>query len=274
MKIFLGPAGNCISAKGEGTEASFKRLAELRLNAQEIEFVQQVFMKRDAAQKAGEAARANGIRLSVHAPYYINLCSLEKPKFEASKKRIRDSLDRAEAMGASGPVAVHPGFFQKRGKEECMQAVVEAGKELAGEFPKAILGFETTGKHSAFGSFEETLETCKKINKKNCVPVVDFSHIYARNMGRIDFGAVLDKYLSYGYADLACHFSGINYSEKGELNHLPVASNKPPFSELVSELEKRSGKFGIVHIICESPLLEKDCVEMKKELERQGLELG
>ncbi len=274
MKIFLGPAGNCMSTKGEGTQASFKRLAELGLNAQELEFVQQVYLKHDAAKAVGEAARESGIRLSIHAPYFINLCSLEKPKVEASKRRIRDSLDRAEAMAALGPVAVHPGFFQKRSAQECMEAVVEAGIELASEYPRAVLGFETTGKHSAFGSFGETLEACRRIGLRNCVPVVDFSHLYARNGGRIDFGEVLDTYLSCGNRDLASHFSGINFNEKGERNHLPVSSNQPPFSELVTALKERGGKLGSVQIICESPLLEEDCLVMKKELERQGLGLG
>jgi deoxyribonuclease-4 len=274
MRIFLGPAGNCASAKELATAGSLKRLAELGLNAQELEFVQQVYLKHDAAVELGGISRDLGVRLSIHAPYFINLCSLEPEKIAASKKRISDSLDRAEALAAQGAVAVHPGFFQKRPAGECMAAVVEAGKELAASYPKAILGFETTGKHSAFGSFDETLEVCKAVGRKNCVPVVDFAHLYARQMGEIDFAAVLDKLLAYGHADLYCHFSGINFSEKGELNHLPISSNKPPFGELVKELKKRAGKFSDIQLICETPLLEADCLVMKEEIERQGLKLG
>src|SRR3989344_7588738 len=244
------------------------------LNAQELEFVQSVYLKHDTAVELGGVSRDLGIRLSIHAPYFINLCTLEAEKLAASQKRISDSLDRAEALEAQGAVAVHPGFFQKRSKEECMAAVVDAGKELASAFPKAILGFETTGKHSAFGSFDETLEVCKAVGRKNCVPVVDFAHLYARQMGKIDFAATLEQLLAYGHSNLYCHFSGINFSEKGELNHLPIASNKPPFADFVGELKKRSSKFGNIQLICETPLLESDCVVMKSELARQGLKLG
>ncbi len=274
MKIFLGPAGNAASSKEPGTAGSFKRLAELGLNAQELEFVQSVYLKHDAAVELGGVSRDLGIRLSIHAPYFINLCSLEPEKVAASKKRIADSLDRAEALAAQGAVAVHPGFFQKRSKEECLQAVVDAGLELSSAYPKAILGFETTGKHSAFGSFDETLEVCRQIGHANCVPVVDFAHLYARQMGKIDFAAVLDKLLAFGHSNLYCHFSGINYSDKGELTPLPMASNKPPFGGLVAELKKRSGKFNNIQLICETPLLEADCMVMKNEIERQGLKLG
>ena len=95
MKLFIGPAGDCLATKGQGPAASYARLKSLGLNAQEMEFVQQVYMTRDAAAAAGVAARENGIHLSIHAPYYINLCSEEPEKLAASKKRIADSLEAA-----------------------------------------------------------------------------------------------------------------------------------------------------------------------------------
>ncbi len=68
----------------------------------EVEFVQGVRMTREAAMDAGEVARELGVRLSVHAPYFINLCSEEKEKVEASLSRLQESLDRGgEAMGAT-----------------------------------------------------------------------------------------------------------------------------------------------------------------------------
>ncbi|MBI3588119.1 TIM barrel protein [Candidatus Micrarchaeota archaeon] len=274
LKLYLGPAGYCASAKEGGALGSFMRLNELGLNAQELEFVQQVYLKRDAAVEVGRQAAERKIRLSIHAPYFINLCSQEKEKLAASKKRIADSLDRAEALQAEGPVVVHPGFFQKRPESECMQAVVDACFEFSAAYPRVVLGLETTGKHSAFGSLAEILETCSRVGRKNVVPVVDFAHIYARNNGRIDFGAVLDEFLSYGYTSLSAHFSSINFSEKGELNHLPISENKPPFAPLAAELKKRSSKFDSVHLICESPLLEDDCARMKAIIEEEGLKLA
>jgi hypothetical protein len=36
----------------------------------------------------------------------------------------------------------------------------------------------------------------------------------------------------------------------------------------------REFKLVVVHVICESPLLENDCLVMKAELERQGMALA
>lgn len=274
MKLFIGPAGDCAATKGKGAAASFAHLERIGLNAQELEFVQQVYLKHDAAVEVGKAAVARGVHVSIHAPYYINLCTLDAEKLAASKKRIADSLDRAEALQAPGPIAVHPGFFQGQDKQVCFDAVVDACVELSEKFPKALLGLETTGKHSAFGSFKEVLEVCKASKRRNVVPVVDFAHVYARNNGKIDFGAVLDEFLSYGHRELYSHFSGIAFGEKGEKNHLPVSSNSPPFEELARELKKRESKFSKVAVVCESPLLEQDALVLKKIAEKNGFSLA
>ncbi len=97
-RVFLGPAGIPIGAKerkrSAGTIDGIRYVREVGLNAMEVEFVQGVKMSREAAQEAGEVARELGVRLSVHAPYFINLCSEEKEKVEASIARLEESLDR------------------------------------------------------------------------------------------------------------------------------------------------------------------------------------
>lgn len=270
-RFFTGPAGNCLSVKGEGTLASFNKLVELGLNLQEIEFVHQVYMKPPDAKQAGVWAAERGIKLSIHAPYYVNLCSTDSAKLAASKKRVGDSLDRAEEMGARGAVAVHPGFLQGRKGEECLPIIVAACKELSSAYPKANLGLETTGKHSAFGSFEEVLAVCKAVGRNNCVPVVDFAHLFARNGGKIDYGTVLDRLLEFGHTHLHSHFSGIAFTAAGEANHLPLSSQHPPFAPLAQEFKKRASKFSEVSIVCESPLMEQDALVIKRMLEKKGL---
>lgn len=98
-KIYLGTAGIPLSAKGKSTVEGVKKVKELGLNAMEVEFVQGVKMSIEKAKELGEVAKTIGVRLSVHAPYYINLCSEEKEKIEASKNRILETATRAEAMG-------------------------------------------------------------------------------------------------------------------------------------------------------------------------------
>lgn len=262
--IFLGPGGNCISAKEAGTIGSLKRLIELKLNAQEIEFVRNVFMKEKEAKEVRTFAEENGIKLSVHASYFINLCSEEKKKVEDSKKRILEALERGEQMGAS-VVLFHPGFFGRLSREKAFEMVVEACSELSDFAENTLLGLETTGKHSAFGSLEENIEVCKRVKKT--VPVIDWAHLYARNGGSIDFEKIFEKIKPLGLKHVHSHFSGIAFTSKGEKNHLPISEGGPDFRSLAREVLKQ--KIGIT-IISESPLLENDSLLMKKVFMEEG----
>ena len=111
MQIFLGPAGIPISAKG-GTKEGIKKVKELGLHAMEVEFTHGVNMKNELAREVSQVREETGIKLSVHAPYFINLASQDPEKIKASKQRILQSCERAHYMGAS-PVVFHPGYYGK-----------------------------------------------------------------------------------------------------------------------------------------------------------------
>ncbi len=172
-----------------------------------------------------------GIILSVHAPYYINLASDEKEKFVASKKRILDACERAQAMGAQN-VTFHAGFYQKRTHEETYQliktALLDLKKAVAHKRWQVRLCPEVTGKPSQFGSLEELLRLGQDTG---CGLTVDFSHLYARQQGEIDYGRILDKLPKKFHA----HFSGIEYGDKGERKHIRTTEKffKPLFEILI-----------------------------------------
>ncbi len=227
-----------------------KWLHDNGLNAMEVEFVHGVNMSMETAKKLSDLASHLDIKLSVHAPYYINLCNPEKR--EASMKRIIDSAKRAKMFG--GITVFHPGFYGKFSKEECANFVAEACKEMS----DYLLGPETTGKLSQFGTLDELLEISRKV--ENCVPVIDFAHIFARNQGKIDYEEILDKMKKFGH--IHAHFSGINFGPKGEINHEPIG--RPDFVPLAKLLKKKRID---ITIICESPLLEEDALKMKRILD-------
>ena len=77
------------------------------------------------AKRVGAEAKKQGIKLSVHAPYYINLASKEKIKIQQSKKRILDSCERMHHMGG-GPVVFHPSYFGGQDREKVFQITKEA----------------------------------------------------------------------------------------------------------------------------------------------------
>lgn len=257
----LGPAGIPLGSSG-GVIEGIKYVNKIGLQAMEIEFVRSIYMSNELAKRVGEVAGKEKIALSIHAPYYINLCNPEK--LEASKKRIIDSCERAFHLGAR-IVVFHPGYYSSLSKQEAFECVLNACKEISEEIDKEVfLGLETTGKSSQFGTLEEIIKICKKI--RQCRPVIDFAHVYARNNGKIDYNKIFDEISNFDF--IHAHFSGIEFNEKGEKRHLQISGSKPDFKELARVILKRRIKE--ITIISESPLLEKDAIIMKKCFEGLG----
>jgi deoxyribonuclease IV len=264
FKVLLGPAGVPHSSKAPDTISGILRVAELGLQAMEVEFVRGVHMNMPTAKVVGEAAKAAGVSLSVHAPYYVNLCSDDRKIYEASKKRILDSAELAGAMGA-WIVALHPGYYSGMDPALAADRIGNACKEMVPHVPKGVmLGLETGGRMAAFGTLKETVDLCKK--SKGCVPVVDFAHVYARQGGKIDYKQVLEIVSPLGLKMLHSHFSNIEFTDKGERRHLPV-DHSPPFAPLAKEIILKKQN---ITLISESPLLEEDSIRMKKTLARSG----
>jgi len=263
--IRIGPAGIPIACKGD-TSAGIEFTRKLGLDTTEVQFGHGIGMKNETADKVGNIAKKNEISLSVHAPYFINLSSAEAVKIRQSMKRIIDSCERAHHMGAK-IVVFHPGYFGKLPKERAEEMIIHACQEMYDKIRSngwhVLLGPETTGKHSAFGSLEETVRLCKKV--KGSSPVIDFAHLYARAMGKIDFNDVLDAVKPWPH--IHSHFSGINYTAAGERNHLPLSSNRPDHMEIARAILKKRVD---ITMICESPLIEKDALKMKGMFERLG----
>src|SRR3989338_3285105 len=159
-ELLFGTAGIPISAKGCGTEEGIEEVRNLGLNAMELEFVRNINITKDKAPDIKKAAEKNNIVLTCHAPYFINLNSLEKAKLKASIGRILNSARIANLCGAWS-VAFHAGFYQKSTKEEAYNKIRDSIKEVAStlkkENNKIWVRPETTGKESQFGNIEEIL---------------------------------------------------------------------------------------------------------------------
>lgn len=255
--IKLGPAGS----PGKSMIEGMQMVKDMGLCAMEVEFVRGVKMGNDLAKQCGELAKELGIDLSVHAPYYINLASEDKQKRTDSVRRIMESAERGHYLGANN-IVFHPAYFGKYGKEQVHEIVRDAVTEMMEKIKAngwdVSLAPETTGKHSAYGSLEETVKLAKETK---CGFNIDFAHLYARNAGKIDYSAVLNliqKELSPRH--LQIHFSNISYTLKGERNH-EVLNGHPPFKPLAEELLKRKLD---ATIICESPITWKDALKMKE----------
>ncbi|MFH1445338.1 MAG: TIM barrel protein [Nanoarchaeota archaeon] len=255
--IKLGPAGS----PGKSTLEGIPMIKEMGLHTMEVQFVRGVKMTNDLAKKCGDKAKELGIDLSVHAPYYINLTSEEKDKRKASVKRILDSCERAHYLGAKY-VTFHPAYYGKYKKEDVFDAVKKSILDMKGVIKKngweTELAPETTGRVKQFGDIDESLRMMKETG---CFLVIDFAHLFARNRGKIDYKEILDKVQDYKIKKIQCHFSGIEFGQGGERNHLVISEDKPPFNPLAKELMDRKLS---ATIISESPITWKDSLKMKE----------
>lgn len=270
--IKLGPAGKPIGFKGPFLEC-LDFLRKLRLNAVEVQFVRNIWMKSEEAVRFGKLAKKLNISLTVHAPYFINLCSKDPKVVEASKQRIVESCRLAELMGASH-VVFHTGFYGKLTKQEAYEVVKKALKEISKLVGRVLIAPEVMGNATKFGEEDELIRLAREVDKVTVT--LDFAHIHARYGGKlkgkedyIDLFRKFERELGKEYIrSFHSHFTCVKFDGKGEKVHLPLSAKQPDFVELAKALKE----YGIDNctIISESPLLEKDAVKMLEILESYG----
>lgn len=215
VKIKFGPGG-----LGGVADAIFnlENFFGLGLRACEVEFVYGIYLKKRDAVLIGKRAKELKIELSIHAPYWINLSSCDEEKVEASKKRILQSCEVGHFLGCGRKVSIvfHAGYYGKEPRDFVLDKIMLRVSELKKEIKKrnlnVILCPEIIGKKNVFGSIEEI--SCL-VDKTGCGFCIDFAHVLAR-YGSYKFD-LLEK--SFPQKNWHCHFSGIEYGEKGEKRH-------------------------------------------------------
>lgn len=269
----FGTAGIPHSAKNRSSVDGVRRIRELKLDCMELEFVQGVKMGETAARELKKAADAEKVDLTVHAPYFINLASLEEKKVIASMKRITDSARIGFFAGAKS-VVFHAAFYMKSSHEEVFNTVEKRLDELISALKKEGINIdirpELTGKPSQFGSLNELLALSKVV--KGVKPCIDFAHNHARlgggNNSYDDFMSVFEqirkKLGKKAVKNMHIHVAGIEYGPKGERKHLNLKDSDFKYKEFAKAL-KDSGAEGWV--ICESPNLEEDAKMLKRAYE-------
>ena len=228
---------------------------KLGLKACEVEFTYGIYIKETETQEIKKIAEKLGIKLSIHAPYWINLNSSEKYKVEQSKKRILDSCKIGELLGAEY-VVFHPGYYGKKSKEASYELIkkeiINIQNEIKNNRWKIKLAPETTGKLNVFGSIDEILAL---VEDTNCAFTVDFAHLSARSNGKMSYQKMFEYFKDF--KKLHCHFSGIEYGEKGEKNH--KLTSKQDWEKLLFTLKQIKLDKEIT-IINESPNPLRDSV--------------
>lgn len=272
--ISFGPGGNSISWGKLKFPADLPQyLKNLGLNGYEVECGRGVRLS-DAAKELPKLARENGLYITLHAPYFISLSSVEEEKRQNSVGYILESAKAAKTVGAR-KIVVHSGSCSKMSRAEACflakQTLKNAQKALdENGLSDIIICPETMGKINQLGTLEEVLELCG--TDERFLPTVDFGHLNARTLGGIkskdDYAGILDAIENaLGFERLKSmhiHFSKIEYTNGGEKRHLTFADKQfgPDFEPLIEEIHKRKLE---PSIICESDGTQaEDAAEMKR----------
>lgn len=236
--VLFGPAGLADSFKTKGYKKSIQvadYLSEFGLTAFEYQAGRGVKIGTDRAKQLGGVLADKNIQVSIHAPYFISMSSLEEEKRLNSVNYILQSATALDAMGGRR-VIFHSGSCAKLTRQEALAKAMDTMGLMMQAIDDNGLGHmtlcpETMGKVNQLGSLDEVLALCSV--DKRILPCIDFGHLNARDGGIIkgkdDYLRIVDRMAEKLKDDrfmyFHSHFSKIEYTTGGEKRHLTFRDN-------------------------------------------------
>ena len=264
-KAKFGPAGTSDSFAVKGYKKSIQMplyLKEMGLDHFEYQCGRGVKVSSESAKLFGDACKSENISLSLHAPYYISLSSVEAEKRDKSIDYIYQSAAAVSAMGGDR-IVVHAGSCGKISREEALSLATDTlyrAQEFLDQNGLSHVHIcpETMGKINQLGTLDEVLAMCQV--DKRFIPCIDFGHLNARTLGAVNSREAFENVLykmeeslrderAFGFH---AHFSKIMYTDKGgEKCHLTFEDTMygPDYQPLM-ELLALQRKYPV--IVCES----------------------
>lgn len=256
--------------KPGGSVGAIQYLKTLELDALELGWVQSVRVSEETCQQICQTGNEQGVAISVHAPYFINL-NADVEEWPKSRQRLMDAAYFGHLAGAT-EVIFHPGSYFGKPAEDVLPLAIERLRGCAAELKQAgnpvILRPETMGKSAMLGSLEDTLAMSCAV--PGVAPCLDFAHLHARRGdGSLnttgEWLEILDAYAQAlgeeALKRLHIHLSGIEYSSKGERNHVPIDESDLDIPALFTALRQKSCQG---RILCESPEMEADAIKLRQ----------
>ena len=273
-KALFGPGGNSEAFHRAGYNSTLLApswIEYIGLDAYEYEAGNGLSASSVMLKSIGDEAKKHNVKMSYHTPYFISLSGVVTETRLKSIGYIRESLDAAKLLGAK-TIVVHCGSCAKISRDEAMRLAADTLVRTLNEVDTygVKIGIETMGKKNQLGTLEEVLELCRIDSA--LVPVVDFGHLNARDCGVFktsdDFLRVferIERALGREVAEnLHCHFSKIEWTDKGEKRHLTFDDTifGPDYEPFVDAIIK--GGYSPT-VICESAGTQSDdALKMKK----------
>ncbi len=276
MGAIFGPAGNSESFTALGYKSSLdvpEYIVKMGLDCFEYQCGRGVNIGEEKAMALGKKAAEKGIKLSLHAPYYISMSSVEEEKRLNSINYILASAKAVKAMGGNR-IVVHTGSCGKISREQALELASDTMKLAVRALDENGLSDihicpETMGKVNQLGTLYEVLELCK-IDER-LIPCIDFGHLNARDLGVLKTKADFEKIFedirnalgTERLKNFHSHFSKIEYTTGGEKRHLTFLDTVygPDFEPLM----ELTYKYGLSPtFICESAGTQaEDAKQMK-----------
>lgn len=264
MSAKFGPAGNSQSFKDMGYKHSLEipqYILKMGLDCYEYQCGRGVNIGTEKAAELGSAAKSAGISLSLHAPYFISMSSVDPEKRDNSIGYILKSAEAVKAMGGNR-IVVHTGSCAKISREQALDLAKNTMKKAVKALDEQGLSDihicpETMGKVNQLGNLQEVMELC--LIDERLIPCIDFGHLNARDMGyfksledyKTVFETIKDKLGTERLKTFHSHFSKIEYTLGGEKRHLTFDDTVfGPDFEPVMELTFKYGCSPV--FICES----------------------
>jgi deoxyribonuclease-4 len=163
----------------------FEWLNSLGLSALELQCTYGVRMSDEQAIRYKKLAEEKDIKLTIHAPYYVNLGSKNQQTVINSKNEIIKAFRLANIIGASR-IIFHPGGGYGKTEEdraEGISQIITALNDIKPNIDTTNVKIypEIGGKVASLGRLDEIIDICKSVDY--AYPCIDLAHLHAREQG-------------------------------------------------------------------------------------------
>lgn len=229
------------SKNGRDRSRIFEWVREQGLDALELQMTYGPRTGVETCIRYRQLAAEYGIKISVHAAYYIVLTSAERDKVERSVDTLKRTYDLADHLGAK-EVILHPGPLYGRPESEAIERFGDNATEFIDQVGPTDIGLfiETAGKVGQLGSVEQILSLSSRL--AGIHPCIDFGHVHARTLGSLDtpqaiskIGAGITSFLrSHPEKRVHFHFTPIHYGPRGEIQHRAIDDQYEQDADLIT----------------------------------------
>lgn len=231
-QVLFGPSGTEVEI-GEGK--TILQVAEFikskGLDAFEYSFGHGYNISTKTVLLAGLKFKQHNIKLSLHAPFYINFANPDELMYQKSVGYLMTGIKMLRNFDAD-KLVFHPASCGKLDRESAFKLTFERFKETFDKMEEGnlldnlFLCPETMGKSMQIGTYKEVIDLCT-VNK-HLVPTFDFGHINSIMQGALKSEEDYKRIFDYAIEKLGfervnnchIHFSKIQYGPKGEIRHL------------------------------------------------------